>query len=35
MDSFFTDADTLHIAKNMVAVYTVEMLEVHPHAENV
>ena len=31
----FTDAVTLHTAKDVVPVYTVEKLEVHPHAENV
>ena len=30
----FTDAITLHIAKDTVPVYTVEP-EVHPHAENI
>ena len=29
------DAVTLHIAKDMLLVYTVEKPEVHPHAENV
>ena len=28
-------AVTLHIVKDMVPVYVVEKLEVHPHAENV
>ena len=28
-------AVTLHIVKDMVPVYAVEKLEVHPHAENV
>ena len=30
-----TDAVTLHITKDMLLVLTVEMPEVHPHAENV
>ena len=30
-----TDAVTLHIAKDMLLVFTVETPEVHPHAENV
>ena len=29
-----TDGVTLHMAKDMVPVYTVEKPEVHPHAEN-
>ena len=29
-----TDTGTLHIAKDMVPVYTAEKPEVHPHAEN-
>ena len=30
----FTDAATLHITEDMVLIYTVGKLEVHPHAEN-